>query len=231
MELNRIYNIDCTEGMKMLPKDQKYIVVTDPPFNVGYHYKSYSDNMPEDEYYKWLCDIIGSNPAVIVHYPESLYKYSAKSGIAPNRVVSWVYNSNTTRQHRDIAFFGVTPDFCKVKQPYKNLSDKRIIERMQNGERGGKLYDWIYCDQTKNVSKRAIKGVVHPCQMPVSLMKKIVAILPEDYVIVDPFMGSGTTALACIECKRQYVGFEIDSDYYNIANERIKLETMQLKLF
>lgn len=49
---------------------------------------------------------------------------------APERVVSWVYNSNTRKQHRDVAFYGVKPDFNKVKQPYKNQNDKRIRKLM-----------------------------------------------------------------------------------------------------
>jgi DNA modification methylase len=44
----------------------------------------------------------------------------------------------------------------------------------------------------------------------------------EGDVVLDPFMGSGTTAIACLNNNRQYIGFELDKDYYNIANERIK---------
>ena len=58
-------------------------------------------------------------------------------GILPTKVVSWVYNSNTAKQHRDIAFFKVKPDFRKVTQPYKNPNDKRIKERMARGIMGG----------------------------------------------------------------------------------------------
>lgn len=139
MELNKIHNIDCLDGLKQLPSGHKYAIVTDPPFNVGYHYKTYSDNKPEDEYYRWLSGIIGDFPAVVVHYPESLYKLSASLGKCPNRIVSWVYNSNTQRQHRDIAFFGVVPDFNKVRQPYKNPNDKRIKQNLQKGMGGGQI--------------------------------------------------------------------------------------------
>lgn len=45
--------------------------------------------------------------------------------------------------------------------------------------------------------------------------------LPEDYTIIDPFMGSGTTALACVEFNRNFIGIEMDKKYFNIANDRI----------
>ena len=106
--------------------NKQIILVSDPPFNIGYNYNTYKDNKEEEEYYEWLGEIFNNLPSVIVHYPESLYKLSFQIGKFPERVVSWVYNSNTAKQHRDIAFFGVKPNFSQVRQPYKNLNDKRI---------------------------------------------------------------------------------------------------------
>ena len=137
MELDNIYNCDCLEGMSELPTDHKYCIVTDPPFNVGYHYNEYKDNKSEDEYFKWLEQITKGYPVVMIHYPEALYKFAFQIGKFPDRVISWVYNSNTPRQHRDIAYFGVTPDFNKVLMPYKNPTDKRIAARIASGIGGG----------------------------------------------------------------------------------------------
>ena len=53
----------------------------------------------------------------------------------------------------------------------------------------------------------------------------------ENDVVLDPFMGSGTCALACIESNRNYIGYELDEGYYDLINERIKSYTNQLKLF
>ena len=58
MEINKIYNIDCIQGIKNIPKDIiNPIIVTDPPFNIGYKYNSYNDNKTDDEYYEWLQNI------------------------------------------------------------------------------------------------------------------------------------------------------------------------------
>ena len=230
IEKDKIYNCDCLEGMSLLPKGHKYCIVTDPPFNVGYHYNEYDDNKDEGEYFQWLDDICKGYPVVMIHYPEALYKFAFQIGQFPDRVVSWVYNSNTPRQHRDIAFFGIKPDFTKVRQPYKNPEDKRIAQRIAEGHEGGMLYDWWEINQVKNVSKDKA-GEIHPCQMPVDVMRRVVGILPEDYVIVDPFMGSGTTAVACIKEKRHFIGFELNADYYDKACKRIDAVQRQLTLF
>ena len=198
---------------------ENIIVVTDPPFNIGYKYNSYKDNMKEEEYYKMLVKLFKGYKSVIIHYPESLYKIAIGINEPPIRVVSWVYNSNTGKQHRDIAFFGIKPDFSKVRQPYKNLNDKRIIKRIQEGKTGAKLYDWWNINQVKNVSKEKTE---HPCQMPLEVMKNIIGILPENYIVLDPFMGSGTTGIACKELNRDFIGIELDEKYFEIAKERIE---------
>lgn len=206
---------DCLEEMSNI--SGKLIIVSDPPFNIGYKYKSYKDNKKEDEYYEWLYEIFGNNPQVLIHYPESLYKYSFQSGMFPDKVISWVYNSNTAKQHRDIAFFGVVPDMRKVGQPYKNPTDKRIAKRIAEGKKA-RLYDWWEINQVKNVSKKHS----HPCEMPLKVMEYIIGILPDDYLIVDPFMGTGTTGVACKNLNRNFIGIELDTEYFKIAEKRIK---------
>ena len=148
-----------------------------------------------------------------------LYKISRQIDLYPERVVSWVYNSNTAKQHRDIAFFGVKPNFSQVKQPYKNLNDKRIQKRISEGKTGAKLYDWWNINQVKNVSK---EKTGHPCQMPLEVMKNIIGILPKGITICDPFMGSGTTGIACKELGYDFIGVEMDKEYFEIAKGRIE---------
>lgn len=225
MEINKIYNIDCIQGIKNIPKDIiNPIIVTDPPFNIGYKYNSYNDNKTDDEYYEWLQNIFCNYHFVVIHYPESIYRISFQMGLFPNRIISWVYNSNTSRQHRDIGFFGVSPNFSQIRQPYKNLGDKRIQERIKNGHVGSKLYDWFEINQVKNVSAEKTE---HPCQMPIQVMRNIIGLLPYECTIIEPFTGSGTTICAIQDmntiqnCNRKFIGFEIDKKYFDIANKRI----------
>jgi site-specific DNA-methyltransferase (adenine-specific) len=206
---------NCLEEIGKIQND--FVIVTDPPFNIGYHYNSYNDNMGADEYYEMLGLVFEGHRFVVIHYPEEIYKIAFQVGEFPERVVSWVYNSNTPRQHRDIAFFGVKPDFTKGSQPYKNPTDKRIAKRIAEGKTS-KLYDWWNVNQVKNVSK---DKTAHPCQMPLEIMENIIKILPEKYTVVDPFMGSGTTGVACKNLNRNFIGIELDPTYFEIAKKRI----------
>lgn len=142
-------------------------------------------------------------------------------GKVPERVVSWVYNSNTRRQHRDIAFFDIKPDFSKMTQPYKNPKDKRIQKLMAEGRTGSKLYDWWEVNQVKNVSKEKTE---HPCQMPILVMERVIGILPKGVTVIDPFCGSGTTGVACIRHGRDFIGIEIDEVYVDISKRRLREE-------
>lgn len=220
-----LINGDCLEvrqspRFKELVTGRNVVIVTDPPFNIGYHYKTYKDRMREGDYYSFLSSVLNGYPFVIIHYPESIYKLALVLGKVPERVVSWVYNSNTAKQHRDIAFFDIKPNFNQVRQPYKNLNDKRIQKRISEGKTGAKIYDWWNINQVKNVSK---EKTTHPCQMPEEVMDNVIGILPkEDLLVVDPFMGSGTTGVACIKRGIDFIGVEIDEDYYNVAAERLR---------
>lgn len=212
-----IVNGDCTLLIdKYINKNT--IIVTDPPFNIGYHYKGYNDNKDDIEYLSIISNILKKAPTVLVHYPEDIVKISVYTDIVPNRIISWVYNSNTRRQHRDIAFYGIDPDFSKVKQPYKNPNDKRIQKLIANGSQGTNLYDWWNVNQVKNVSKEKTS---HPCQMPLEVMDRIIKILPDNITVVDPFCGSGTTGVACVKNNIDFVGIEIVEEYAKIANERL----------
>ena len=213
---NSVIQGDCLDEIGKIQGD--FIIVTDPPFNIGYRYKSYKDNLKEDKYYEMLDLLFRERKFVVIHYPEQLYKISYQLGVFPEKVISWVYNSNTAKQHRDIAFFGVKPDMRKGKQDYKNPKDKRIAKRISEGKTA-RLYDWWNINQVKNVSKAK---TCHPCQMPLKVMENIITILPEDKIIVDPFMGSGTTGVACKNLNRNFIGIELDPEYFKIAEKRIK---------
>jgi site-specific DNA-methyltransferase (adenine-specific) len=225
MEINQIYQGDCLEILDSLKLQgielDDCIFVSDPPFNIKYNYREYKDNLPEDSYYEWLQSVFGNHQKVIVHYPEALYKFAFQVGEFPERVISWVYNSNTAKQHRDIAFFGVKPDLRKVGQPYKNPTDKRIKKRISEGK-SARLYDWWEINQVKNVSKKHS----HPCEMPLEVMKRIIGVLPENKIIIDPFMGTGTTGLACKELGRSFIGIELDNEYFKIAEKRLTQDNL-----
>lgn len=201
------------------------VIVSDPPFNIGYHYGVCTDDMEDGEYWAMMRDVFGRGPCAVVHYPEALYRLAFELGRVPDKVCSWVYNANTPRQHRDVAYFGVTPDMTRMTQPYKNPGDRRVRRLMAEGRTGGRLYDWWNVNQVKNVSSEKLD---HPCQMPSEVMCNIVGVLPPDCTVIDPFMGTGTTGEAVLRlnvsqgASRSFVGIELDPSYFGTASRRLR---------
>lgn len=224
---NKIYNMDFREGLECIEED--YIIVTDPPYNINYDYDEYNDNLSDEEYIRLISNLKDKRLAII-HYPEETMKYYVPALGVPDEVGIWAYNSNLPNRHsRLINYYNINPDYNKVLQPYKNPNDKRIKENIQNGKLGARSYDWFSDIQlVKNVSKNDFN---HPCPVPVQLMERIILLTSnEGDLIVDPFMGSGTTALACIRTGRRYIGFEISKEYCQMAQNRIKNHKQQLSL-
>lgn len=194
------------------------LIVTDPPFNIGYGYRLRGDNRHPAVYRRLLADTLRL-PCVVVHYPEQMFLVADVLAVAPNRCVSWVYPSNTRRQHRQIAYFEVKPDFRLIRQPYRNPTDKRIRALIASGSAGAALYDWWDVDQVKNVSSDKIDW---PCQMPVEIMRRTIGIIPGNDRIIDPFMGGGTTLVAAVMLGRQSVGIDSDERACEIAACRLE---------
>ena len=202
------------------------VVVTDPPYNMGYHYESYSDDLTQHEYLNLLersMDLGENNRYVMVNYPELSTSLAVHIGHAPKKIVSWVYSANTPRQWRAVSWYFLSPDLSLSGQPYKNPTDKRVAERIANGEQA-RLYDWWYEDQVKNVSGEKTS---HPCQIPESLMKRILTVTPAE-LYIDPFMGSGTTLRAAKDLGKKAVGIELEERYCEIAANRMAQTVMQL---
>jgi len=191
------------------------VLISDPPYNVGYHYDDCEDRMDEESYFKFMAAVF-SEAAVLIHYPEAMYRIAKAMDRFPERVVAWVYPSNTPRQHRSVAWFGCKPDFRLDGQDYKNPTDPRIAERIAAGKRA-RLYDWWEINQVKNVSSEKTE---HPCQIPVELMERIIRITVPKKVI-DPFAGSGTTLLAAANLGVPSVGIEMSERYCEIIAKRI----------
>lgn len=218
-----LYNQDCKSEIVKFKNRPGTYVITDPPYNIGFKYNSYNDNLPDEEYINMISLLSGLKLAII-HYPEETMKYFVPALGIPKEVNVWAYSSNLRGRHsRLINYYNCRPDYNKVLQPYKDPNDKRNKERIAKGRLGARSYDWFTDIQlVKNVSKEKYK---HPCPVPVDLMERIIKFIsnPGD-TIVDPFMGSGTTGIACLNTGRNFVGFEIDKAYYDMAVERIKEE-------
>lgn len=217
-EVATVYNCKFSEVLKSL----KYnFIITDPPYNVDYKYPDYKDNMPEEDYIKMLSELNDSK-VVMIHYAEAFCGVVGDAMGRPSRCVSWCYSSNLPRQSRMIAWYDCKPDFDKVKQPYKNPTDKRIKKLIEEGSKGSRLYDWWSDIQlTKNVSKDKVASFSN--QIPVALLERIILLTTkEGDTILDPFFGSGSLYFACKNTKRKCIGIEQSAVHLDSFKERLK---------
>jgi DNA modification methylase len=194
-------------------------MVTDPPYNLGYHYDEHDDAMLDGDYWDFLGAVVRT-PLVFIHYPEALFPLARLLGVSPSEIVAWVYHANTPKQWRSVAWFGIHPDFSRDGQDYKNPNDKRVMALIESGRRA-RLYDWWQVEQVKNASSEKTE---HPCQIPRDLMTRILTVTPFDGVVIDPFCGSGTTLLAAKRLGRVCIGIERSEHYCEIAAKRLSQE-------
>ena len=126
------YNCRFQEVIKDLPSD--LLVVSDPPYNIGFKYDLYKDTMPDDEYIEMLAEFQKFGRVVLCHYPVETMRWIVPALGVPNHVSAWCYNSNAPGRLRLISWYGCEPEYSRIKQPYKNLDDRRIKEAIANGE-------------------------------------------------------------------------------------------------
>ena len=221
-----IYNADCRDVLSTI--DYVDLVIADPPYNIGYKYDIYKDVLSEIEYYKFLKTTLSKMPCVLIHYPESVFRFSIEIGIPPEEVVAWVYHSNVwgKKQWRSLAWFNSKPDFNLGSQEYRNKKDKRIQKRIQQNYKAS-LSDWWEIEQVKNNS---IEKTNHPCQIPEKLIKRIIQITPGTEVVLDPFMGSGSTLRAAKDLNKKAIGIEISEEYCEVAAKRMSQTVMNLEV-
>jgi DNA modification methylase len=239
--LNKIFLKDIMELLRELPDKCVDMVYGDPDYNVGIKYgdKTYTRNF--DEYIQWYIELAKESLRVLkdtgnmflMNYPKQNAYLRAKYLDKACHEVSdyvWIYNTNVghspsrfTTAHRSILHCRKTENnnFYKenVAVPYKNPTDKRILQNLANGSRGRMPYDWFYFDLVKNVSK---EKTFHSCQIPQKLSEMLIksCTMPGDVVLV-LFGGSGSEIEVCKVLERQYISAEIDKKYHKMITDRL----------
>jgi DNA modification methylase len=217
--MNTIIHGNILDHLDEIP--QEAFMISDPPYNQGYHYDNYKDNLDAQEYRDLLYEVFSDRKSIIIHYPEETIKILATLDIGEcKEVVSWVYNSNTAKQSRLITWWNCKPDFRKIPQPFKNPTDKRIAKRIADGK-SARGYDWWQVNQVKNVSKGKTNNG-HSCPIPYEIARRmILSTTKEGDIVCDPFAGSGTILKAAKDLGRRYIGFELSAKYVEIAKKSL----------
>jgi DNA modification methylase len=227
MELNKIYNMDCLKGMREMPDNCVDLVVTDPPYVIETSgagiYKQ-----TDKQYVKELNDMKnGFSTEVLdelcrIMKKINIYFFCSQKQIIPLLdyfVKGKKCNWNLLTWHK------VNPvPACGNKY----LTDTEFILFFR--EKGVKIYGTFNTKFTYYVTplnRTDKKKYGHPTIKPINIVNNLIVNSSlENGIVFDPFLGSGTTAVAAIECGRNFIGYELNPDYYEICNKRIE-ETME----
>ena len=240
LEINKIYNMDCLEGMKYIEDKSIDMILCDLPY--GTTRNKWDSIIPLDALWKQYERIIKDNGCIALFSQTPFDKVLGSSNLKLLKY-EWIWEKNKAtgflnskkmplKAHENILIF------------YKNLptynpqglikKDKPTINKGSRGKKergaGGTNYGIATKDaiqEYENYPRDVLRfGVVmkplHPTQKPVELCEYFIKTYTnENELVLDNCMGSGTTAIACINTNRNYIGFELDKEYYEIAKNRI----------
>ena len=256
LELNKIYNEDCLVTMQKL--NGVDCVLTSPPYNTqGHHgsdmskhqklYEDYLDNMTEELYSKWTCSLfegfnrtLKNNGCVLwnISYsskqPWVLWNLIADIQSKTNFIVAdcivWKKQSalpNNVSPNKLTRICEFVFVFCRKNEFMTFNCYKGVTSERKNGQTMYKnVFNFIEAPNNDGSCP------IHKATYSTELCGKLLLLYTkEGDVVYDPFMGTGTTAIACHRGKRKWIGSEISNNYCEYANRRIAAETSQLSLF
>ena len=248
MKLNTIYNEDCLEGMERIPDGSIDMILCDLPY--GTTQNKWDSIIPLELLWEQYERVIKDRGAIVLTGQglfsaelmlsnKKMYRYSL---IWDKVLTSGFLNANRMplRSHEDIlVFYKKLPAYNPQKTLGKKNHSKGVEKENENNNYGEfgfvdnseKLGNMKHPKSIITFSKPHPSISIHPTQKPVDLFEYLIKTYTnKDETVLDNCMGSGTTAIACLNTDRQYIGFELDETYHKLSLERIEKHTQQLSL-
>lgn len=233
--VNQILNTNCLDLLSQIANDTIDLTVTSPPYNLGvkHHtgnnvfeaYDEYIDDMPEEEYQLQQINVL--NEIYRATKQGGSIMYNHKNRIKNGRQITpyeWILKTEWTLK-QEVVWFNGSQNFDKCRfYP--------MTERIYWLAKGTNT-NFINAINQHDFIKDAAEGTdkEHKRAFPIKLAQRFIICFPNAELIFDPYMGTGTTAIAAIKEKRKFIGSEISAKYCQIANKRIKNEISTLSLF
>jgi DNA modification methylase len=222
LELNTIYQVDCSEGMKIIPNDSVSLLLTDPPYNVsqksnfhtmgrtGVDFGEWDKDFNQTLWLEIACDKVkkGGSAIIFNDYKNiGIMKETLENkGFVIKEMLVWKKSNPMPRNRDRLYVTSIEIAIWAVKG--KGWAYNRQKETYENA-----IFEYPIVNHKKRV---------HPTQKPIELIEDIIKIHSnEGDVVLDCFMGSGTTAVACEKNNRRWLGFEVEDEYIEKANKRI----------
>lgn len=234
-EGNKIYQMDCLKFLRQQDDEQFDLIVTSPPYNYGgfsrngrkKQYDTYSDDMPVEDYQKWIGEILTECARVLKQGGAMYWNHKGKFEDYQFKHCFWIIDKCPLYFAQHITWkFPASPDVAKIKW-YPRKED---VFYFTKGKPKYFNEDMARITDVWDINHQ--EGNQHPAPFPISLAERcVLASTQKGDLVYDPFMGSGTTAIACVKNDRDYVGTEISEKYITMANKRIAVYASQTKLF
>jgi len=249
---NKILQGDCLELFKNIPDNSVDVTFADPPFNLKKNYTSYGDSLEFQEYLdwceKWISEMVRvTKPtgSVFLHnIPKWLTYYATYLNKFANfkHWISWdaptaPMGKSLQPSHYGILFYTKEAKGAKIfelRHPHKRDRKQGYLWKDYGGKKDqlhpfGPLVSDVWTDihRIKHNTKRDL----HPCQLPIHLMDRLILLTTdENDIVLDPFSGTGTTAISAKRLGRKYIGFELDKKYVEISQQKLKRTEPTYKL-
>lgn len=215
---------DCLELMKDIPDKSIDAVITDPPYNIsrenhfssmgrsGIDFGEWDKGFDQVSYLSEVFRVLKmGGTAVIFNSRENvglLKQYADEHNLLFKDIIYWV-KSNPMPRNRDRRYVTSVENAVTIVKKGKKWTFNRQRPTYENG-----LFKYPIVSP---------KERIHPTQKPVQLMEDLVRIHSnENDVILDPFLGSGSTGITCINTNRNFIGMEVNEEYFNKAKNRIE---------
>lgn len=238
LSLNKIYHEDCIVGMRNIADKSVDMILCDLPY--GTTQNSWDTIIPLDELWAQYNRIIKDNGAIVLTAQTPFDKVLGASNIRMLKY-EWIWQKEAgtgflnakkmpLKNHENVLVFYKKPPIYNPQmregEAYsgrvsaKNLGSSNYGDTSNTSEEK-RTYEGRYPVTVLNFERDRLK--VHPTQKPVALFEYLIRTYTnEGETVLDNCMGSGTTAVACINTKRNFIGFELNEDYLKIANKRIE---------
>jgi len=235
--VNKIYP-QSAEQMAHIPDNSIGLAVTSPPYNVG---KQYDDDLSLNAYLdliravgkevyrvlrpggRYAVNVANLGRKPYIPLTAFFYQIHLELGFLPMGEVIWQKGKGASNSTAWGSWMNAKSPRLRDIHEYILVFAKQSFSRPDKGESdigrdefmAGTLSVW-------EIAPESAKRVGHPAPYPVGLVKRVVRLFSyQGDVVLDPFMGSGTTAVAAVQTKRYYVGYEINSNYIELAEERV----------
>lgn len=245
MELNKIYNEDCVEGMKRIDDKSIDMILCDLPY--GTTKCKWDIIIPFVPLWEQYNRIIKENGAIVLFSTQPFTSKLILSNIEMyKQEVIWsktrptnVFNAKKQfmKWHENIEiFYKKLPTYnpqMRADGRFTGAKVQRMTTKREDGVfiKTGEKKDYVHESnnglfypkdviEISNVNKHKN---IHPTQKPIELLEWFIKTYTnENELVLDNCMGSGSTAIASINTNRNYIGFELDKSYFNLANKRIE---------